>query len=73
MSNFRPISRELTAAKAAHVVHDAGELSAVAMKLFLEPSAREAMAVAAQGWHRANQGAVVRTLTALDEELAKIG
>jgi 3-deoxy-D-manno-octulosonic-acid transferase len=69
MSNFRPISRELLAAGAARVVHDAEELSARVVALLGDAPAREAMAQAAQQWHRANQGAVMRSLAALDAEL----
>jgi 3-deoxy-D-manno-octulosonic-acid transferase len=69
MSNFRPISRELLAAGAARVVHDAEELSARVVALVGDAAAREAMAQAAQQWHRANQGAVMRSLAALDAEL----
>jgi 3-deoxy-D-manno-octulosonic-acid transferase len=73
MSNFRPISRELLAANAALVVGDAGELVAASTKLFQGQSIRIAMAEAAQRWHRANQGAVARSLAALDEELRRVG
>jgi 3-deoxy-D-manno-octulosonic-acid transferase len=73
MSNFRPISRELLESGAARVVHDAGELAVVATLLFRDLQARQAMAEAAQGWHQANQGAVARSLGALDEELRKLG
>jgi 3-deoxy-D-manno-octulosonic-acid transferase len=72
MSNFRPISRELLESGAARVVHDAEELAVVATLLFRDAGARAAMAAAAQGWHRANQGAVARSLAALDEELRKL-
>jgi 3-deoxy-D-manno-octulosonic-acid transferase len=72
MSNFRPISRELIESGAARVVHDAEELAVVSTLLFRDADARAAMATAAQGWHRANQGAVVRSLAALDEELRKL-
>jgi 3-deoxy-D-manno-octulosonic-acid transferase len=73
MSNFRPISRELLAAGAARVVNDGEELAVAATLLLRDREARAAMAEAAQGWHRANQGAVARTLAALDEELRRLG
>ncbi len=72
MSNFRPISRELIEGGAARVVHDAEELAVVSTLLFREAGTRAAMAQAAQGWHRANQGAVGRSLAALDEELRRL-
>lgn len=73
MSNFRPISRELIESGAARVVHDAEELAVSATLLFRDEAVRGAMAAAAQSWHRANQGAVARSLAALDEELRKLG
>jgi 3-deoxy-D-manno-octulosonic-acid transferase len=69
MSNFRPISRELVAGGAARTVGDGEELAVVATLLFRDGAIRAAMASAAQTWHRANQGAVARSLAALDEEL----
>jgi 3-deoxy-D-manno-octulosonic-acid transferase len=73
MSNFRPISRELIAAGAAQVVEDADELAVVTAKLFHADATRAAMAEAARGWHRANQGAVARSLVALVDEMRRAG
>lgn len=72
MSNFRPISRELVGGGAARVAADADELAAAAKALFLDAAMRTTMAESARNWHRANQGAVGRTLAALDEELGRI-
>ena len=72
MSNFRPIARELVAGGAARTVSDEEELAVVTTLLFREDATRAAMAGAAQAWHRANQGAVGRSLAALDEELRKL-
>ena len=71
MTNFRAISDELRAAGAARVVNDAEELAVAAMLLLRDDEARAAMADAALAWHRANQGAVQRSLAALDEELRR--
>jgi 3-deoxy-D-manno-octulosonic-acid transferase len=72
MGNFRQISRELVAAGAARVVGDGQALAAGAVALLGDEPARFAMAAAARGWHRANQGAVVRTLRVIRDELARL-
>lgn len=71
MGNFRQISLYLLAAGAARVVRDAGELAACAVALLQDETQRATMAAAAQIWHRANQGAVARTLVVIREELEK--
>jgi 3-deoxy-D-manno-octulosonic-acid transferase len=72
MSNFRVIARELVAARAARRVENPDELTAVAAELFGDGGERAAMAEAAQQWHRANRGALDRTLAALREELSQV-
>ncbi len=72
MGNFRQIARDLVAGGAARTVPDAGELAASAVALLQDESRRTTMAAAAQAWHRANQGAVARTLVVIREELAKL-
>jgi len=72
MSNFRAIAKELCAVKAAEVVTDGTALSAAVIKLFREPATRLSMAEVAQGWHRANQGAVKRTAEIIRGELAHL-
>jgi 3-deoxy-D-manno-octulosonic-acid transferase len=72
LSNFREIARDLVARGAARVVPDAAGLIATAPILLADTPARAAMAAAAQEWHRANQGAVDRTMGALREELGRI-
>jgi 3-deoxy-D-manno-octulosonic-acid transferase len=73
MSNFRPIARELAQRGAARIVADETELAVAARELLEENSVERAtMAGAAQAWHRANQGAVGRSLAALDEELRAV-
>jgi 3-deoxy-D-manno-octulosonic-acid transferase len=72
LSNFREIARDLAARGAARVVRDAADLIATVPNLLTDTPARAAMAAAAQEWHRANQGAVGRTMVALREELARI-
>jgi 3-deoxy-D-manno-octulosonic-acid transferase len=73
MSNFRPLARELVMDRAARTVSDAEELAVVTTLLFRDHATRTAMAAAARAWHRANQGAVARSLAALAEELRKLG
>jgi 3-deoxy-D-manno-octulosonic-acid transferase len=70
MGNFRQIADELTAAGAARRVGTA-ELPATARELLADPARRGAMAAAATEWHRANVGAVARTLAVVREELAR--
>ena len=70
LSNFKAIARELREAGAARSVVDGGELTKAVCELWTDAAARERMAAAAQAWHRANQGAVQRTLAVLRTELA---
>ena len=72
MSNFRPIARELLACGAAAEVADEFALASEAPALLADAPRRAAMAEAAGGWHRANAGAVERTLAVLHDELAKL-
>lgn len=72
MGNFRQIARYLQEAGAARVVRDESELAAESIALLQDEPRRAAMAAAARAWHRANQGAVERTLVVLREELAKV-
>lgn len=65
MANFRQISRELVACGAARRVADAAALGEALRVLLADPSARARMGAAGVAWHRANQGAVARTLAAL--------
>lgn len=71
MGNFRQIARYLQEAGAARIVRDENELAAASIALLQDEPRRAAMAAAARTWHRANQGAVERTLVVLREELAK--
>lgn len=70
MSNFRVIARDMRAAGAAQAVADAAGLHAAVLALWADAPARARMAAAAQAWRQANQGAVVRTLAIIREELA---
>ena len=72
LSNFREIARDLAARGAARVVRDAEDLITTLPVLLTDTAARAAMAAAAQEWHRANQGAVDRTMGVIREELARI-
>ncbi|MBE7536875.1 MAG: 3-deoxy-D-manno-octulosonic acid transferase [Opitutaceae bacterium] len=69
MSNFRIIARELVEAGAACVVADGRELLTVVEKLARDVSRRAEMAEAARRWHRANLGALDRTLDLLMKQL----
>jgi 3-deoxy-D-manno-octulosonic-acid transferase len=72
MGNFRLIARELLDAGAALEVADAGALAATAAALLPDAGRRAELAAAAGQWHRANAGALDRTLAVLREELAKL-
>ena len=73
LSNFKVIARELRKTGAARSVADAEGLKVAVRELWADPTARECMAAAAQAWHRANQGAVGRTLAVIREELSASG
>ncbi len=66
MTNFRRIARQLGERGAALVVRDAEELAREALRLVSDPAARAAMGAAGVAWHRANRGAIERTLRALE-------
>ncbi len=73
MGNFRLIAHELLEAGAALEVADAAALAATTAALLPDAARRGAIAAAAGQWHRANAGAMDRTLAILREELAKLG
>ncbi len=70
LTNFKAIARELVKTGAALSVTDAAGLAVTTRQLFSDGASRERMAAAAHAWHRANQGAVERTLAVLRAELA---
>ena len=72
MSNFRVIAEDLLTRGAARRIGSASDLAETALILFRDPVQRDAMAQAAQAWHRANSGAVSRTVEHLRKELAKL-
>jgi len=72
MSNFKVIARDLREAGAAKAVADAAGLTIAVCELWADEAARVRMALAAQAWHRENQGAFHRTLAVIREELASI-
>lgn len=63
--NFRKIVAELLEAGAARRVADAEELAAEVRALLADEEARVRMGDAGIGWHRANTGALLRTLRAI--------
>ncbi len=71
MTNFFEIAGELVKGGAAQIVINEKELSAAAQKILSAAPTRAAMAEAAFGWHRANRGAVVRTLEIVRAELVR--
>ena len=73
MTNFRAIARELRDGGAAREVADPAALTAACVELLRDAAARGALATAAGRWHRANRGAVGRTLAVVREELARTG
>lgn len=70
MGNFRAIARELVEQGAVVQVADAAALTAAVVALLRDPARRTALGEAAQAWHRANVGAVERTLAEVRRVLA---
>ncbi len=70
MGNFRAIARELLEQGAVVQVADAAALGATVVTLLRDPARRAALGDAAQAWHRANVGAVERTLAEVRRVLA---
>ena len=70
MSNFRPIARDLVAGNAARVVKSEQELVTAVVELAENAPFRREMADAAQRWHRANLGALDRTVAFIGQQLA---
>lgn len=68
MTNFREISRYLIGHGGARVVKDQDELAKVILQLMADQAARQKMSAGALEWHRTNQGAVARTLAAIQAE-----
>ncbi len=73
MSNFRAIASDLVAQGAARAVADPPALAAAVEELLRDPDQRELLARAAAAWHRANTGAIERTLTSIRSEIARLG
>lgn len=74
MANFRDITRYLTGAGAARGVRTADELTTMVLRLMAtSPEERDAMAGAARACHKANQGAVARTVQVVAAELERHG
>jgi 3-deoxy-D-manno-octulosonic-acid transferase len=71
MTNFRAIVEELKGRGAVREVQDREGLAATVCDLLASPVERDALALAAADWHRANQGAVERTMAALRQELSR--
>lgn len=70
MGNFRAIARELVEQGAVLQVADAAALTTAVVALLRDPARRTALGEAAQAWHRANVGAVERTLAEVRRVLA---
>lgn len=71
MANFRAIARELQEQGGVVTVADAAALVPTVVALLRDPDRRTALGVAAQAWHRANVGAVDRTLAEIRRLLAR--
>ena len=69
MSNFRPATETLLGCGAALCVADEVELVDRGLELLRDEKRRAAMSAAASVWHKANQGAMERTLRELDRYL----
>ncbi|MDX2185448.1 MAG: 3-deoxy-D-manno-octulosonic acid transferase [Opitutaceae bacterium] len=72
MSNFRVIVAELVAAGALESVTSAGVSDKISA-LWNDPAALGRMSRAGQAWHRANQGAIERTMGVLNQLLSQVG
>jgi 3-deoxy-D-manno-octulosonic-acid transferase len=70
MANFRVIARELREQHAVVQVPDAATLAKEAVNLLRDPARRATLGAAAQSWHKANVGAVDRTLAVVRTVLA---
>lgn len=71
MANFRAIARELQEQGGVVTVADAAALVPNVVALLRDPDRRTALGAAAQAWHRANVGAVERTLAEVRRLLAR--
>lgn len=71
--NFRKIVAELLACGAARRVEDADALAAETRALLADENARVAMGDSGIAWHRANTGALLRTLQAIARLLQAMG
>ncbi len=71
MGSFRAIASDLVRVGAAGRVADAGELAQTVVELLQDPARRKAMGEAGAAWHRANRGALDRTLVAIENLLGK--
>lgn len=72
MTNFVAISNELKTCGAARVVTNESEIANTVQEILRDRTRREMMSAAALAWHKANQGAVVRTLEIVRAELAAL-
>jgi 3-deoxy-D-manno-octulosonic-acid transferase len=71
MTNFFAIATELKSCGAAQVVADEKELATSVQKILSDATQRVTMSAAGLNWHRANQGAVARTLEIVRVELER--
>jgi 3-deoxy-D-manno-octulosonic-acid transferase len=71
MTNFFAITTELKSGGAAQVVADEKELATSAQNILSDATLRTTMSAAGLNWHRANQGAVARTLEIVRAELGR--
>lgn len=71
MGNFRAIARELQEQGGVVTVADAAALVPGVVALLRDPARRAALGAAAQAWHRANVGAVERTLAEVKRVLGR--
>ncbi len=72
MSNFRSMAQDLVANGAVRVVNNGQELTAAVVELAEDELQRKKMADAARRWHRANLGALDRTLAVIVKHLASL-
>jgi 3-deoxy-D-manno-octulosonic-acid transferase len=71
MSNFRQISAELIKCGAARSVKNASDMVDAVVELAKDSVQRERMSASAKAWHKANRGALDRTIQALNKAMAR--
>jgi 3-deoxy-D-manno-octulosonic-acid transferase len=72
LTNFKVIARDMREAGAAVSVVDGDGLRSAVISLWADEVERVRMSAAAQSWKQSNEGALLRTLAIIREELARL-